>query len=414
MTGGGSSDVFADVVICSPWRTPVGRFGGALAGVSAAELGAAVVRGLLEREPLAPEDVDEVVMGHCYPTSEAPDIGRVVALDAGLPITTTGVQIDRRCGSGLQAVVYAALQVASGAQGLVLAGGVESMSTIPYYTTDMRWGARTGQVQMHDPLVRGRATPGGKNFPVEGGMLETAETLATEYGIAREAQDQLALMSHERAVAAIDGGIFDEEIIPIEVPGKKGATAVVDVDEHPRRGLTAEALGRLKPVLQAVNPGATVTAGNASGQNDGAAVCVVTDRATAERLGLEPLARIRSWAVAGVDPRRMGIGPVPAVDAALERAGLKLSEVDLLEVNEAFAAQLLACMSAWNLGADDLARLNVHGSGISLGHPVGATGVRILTTLLREMKRREVPIGVETMCIGGGQGLAAVFERIAS
>ena len=414
MSNGGQGDLFADVVICSPWRSPVGRFGGSLAGVSAAELGAAVVRGLLEREPLVPEDVDEVVMGHCYPTSEAPDIGRVVALDAGLPVTTTGVQIDRRCGSGLQAVIYAALQVATGAQRIVLAGGVESMSTIPYYSTDMRWGARTGQVQMHDPLVRGRVTPGGKNFPVEGGMLETAETLAKEYDVSREDQDRLALTSHERAIAATDAGIFAEEIIPVEVAGPKGASTVVGVDEHPRRGLTAETLGRLDPVRLTVDPDATVTAGNASGQNDGAAVCVVTDRRTAERLGLEPLARIRSWAVAGVDPRRMGIGPVPAVDAALERADLKLSEVDLLEVNEAFAAQLIACLRAWHLGDDDLARINVHGSGISLGHPVGATGVRILTTLLREMKRRQVPIGVESMCIGGGQGLAAVFERLAA
>jgi acetyl-CoA C-acetyltransferase len=296
----------------------------------------------------------------------------------------------------------------------VLAGGVESMSTIPYYTTDMRWGARTGQVQMHDPLVRGRATPGGKNFPVEGGMLETAETLAKEYDISREEQDQLALASHERAIAAIDAGVFAEEIVPVEVPGGKGSVTIVDTDEHPRRGLTPEALARLTPIRLGIDPEATVTAANASGQNDGAAVCVVTSRQNAERFGLEPLARIRSWAVAGVDPRRMGIGPVPAVEAALERAGLKLSEVDLLEVNEAFAAQVLACAKAWGLSADDMARVNVHGSGISLGHPVGATGVRILATLLREMKRREVPIGVESMCIGGGQGLAAVFERVAS
>jgi acetyl-CoA C-acetyltransferase len=409
-----STDVFRDVVVCAPWRTPVGRFGGSLRTLSAPELGAAVVRGMLERELLAPEQVDEIVMGHCYPTSEAPDIGRVVALDAGLPITTTGVQVDRRCGSGLQAVVYAALQVGSGAQQLVLAGGVESMSTIPYYTTDMRWGARTGQVQMHDPLVRGRATPGGKNFPVEGGMLETAETLAKEYDIGREEQDQLALGSHQRAIAAIDAGLFAEEIVPVEVPGGKGAVTIVDTDEHPRRGLTPEALARLTPIRLGIDPEATVTAANASGQNDGAAVCVVTNRQNAERLGLEPLARIRSWAVAGVDPRRMGLGPVPAVDAALQRAGLKLSQVDLLEVNEAFAAQMLACAKAWGLSADDLARVNVHGSGISLGHPVGATGVRILATLLREMKRCEVPIGVESMCIGGGQGLAAVFERVAS
>ncbi|MCB8913985.1 acetyl-CoA C-acetyltransferase [Rhodococcus rhodochrous] len=408
-----SQELLADVVVCAPWRTPVGRFGGTLAPMSAAELGAAVVAGLLEREQIAPDLVDEVVMGHCYPTSEAPDIGRVVALDAGLPVTTTGVQVDRRCGSGLQAVLDAALQVASGTHSLVIAGGVESMSNIPYYTTDMRWGARLGQVELHDPLVRGRATPGGKNYPVEGGMLETAETLAREFAISRAEQDALAYDSHQRALAAIDAGLFAEEIIPVKVPGRKGAVTVVDVDEHPRRGLTREALAALAPVRLGVDPDATVTAGNASGQNDGAAACVVTDRQTADRLGLEPFARIRSWAVAGVDPHRMGIGPVPAVDMALERAGLTMQDVDLLEVNEAFASQVLACVKAWGLGADDLARLNVHGSGISLGHPVGATGVRILATLLREMRRREASISVETMCIGGGQGLAAVFERVS-
>ncbi|GAF43042.1 acetyl-CoA C-acetyltransferase [Rhodococcus wratislaviensis] len=408
-----SPDLLSDVVVCAPWRTPGGRFGGALAPLSAAELGAAALTGLLAREQLTPDRIDEVVMGHCYPTSEAPNIGRVVALDAGLPVTTTGVQVDRRCGSGPQAVLHAALQVASGAQRLIVAGGVESMSNIPHHTTDMRWGARTGQMELHDPLVRGRVTPGGKNYPVEGGMLETAETPAREYDISREEQDTLALDSHQRALAAIDQGVFADEILPFEVPGRKGAVTVVGVDEHPRRGLTRDTLAARAPVRLDADPGATVTAANASGQNDGAAVCIVTDPQTAEQLGLELFARIRSWTVAGMDPRRMGIGPAPAVDAALARAGLTLKDVDLLEVNEAFAAQVLACVKTWGLGKDDLARLNVHGSGISLGHPVGATGVRILTTFLREMKRREASVGVETMCIGGGQGLAAVFELVS-
>jgi acetyl-CoA C-acetyltransferase len=400
-----------EVVIATPRRTPVGRFGGALKALSAAQLGAHVVEHLMAESGIDPATVDEVVLGHCYPTSEAPDIGRVVALDAGLPVEVTGAQVDRRCGSGLQAVIYAALEVAHGASDLVIAGGVESMSNIPYYTLDMRWGARTGQVEMHDPLVRGRATPGGRNFPVQGGMLETAENLRRDYVISRDEQDQLSWESHQRAVRAIDQGLFKEELVPVVVPGRKGASTVVDVDEHPRRGLTREQLGTLPPVRAGVDPEATVTAGNASGQNDGAAACFVTTPEVAVRLGLQPLAYLRSWARAGVDPSRMGIGPVPAVNQALERSGLTFAEVDLLEVNEAFAAQILACTRAWGFGASDFERLNVNGSGISLGHPVGATGVRVLATLLHELQRRQARWGVESMCIGGGQGLAAVFER---
>jgi acetyl-CoA C-acetyltransferase len=405
------AEVLRDVVIATPRRTPVGRFGGAFKDLSAAQLGARVVEHLMAQSGIDPAAVDEVVFGHCYPTSEAPDIGRVVALDAGLPVEVTGVQVDRRCGSGLQAVIYAALEVAHGVSDLVIAGGVESMSNIPYYTLDMRWGARSGQVEMHDPLVRGRATPGGRNFPVQGGMLETAENLRREYGITRGEQDQLAWESHQRAVRAIDQGLFADELVPVMVPGPKGTSTVVDVDEHPRRGLSVERLAELPAVRAGVDPEATVTAGNASGQNDGAAACFVTTPEAAHRRGLQPLAYLRSWARAGVDPARMGIGPVPAVDRAVERAGLRLAEIDLLEVNEAFAAQVLACTRAWGFGGADFERLNVNGSGISLGHPVGATGVRILATLLHELQRRQARWAVESMCIGGGQGLAAVFER---
>jgi acetyl-CoA C-acetyltransferase len=408
------ADGLRDVVIATPRRTPVGRFGGAFKDLSAAQLGAQVVEHLVTQSGIDPAAVDEVVLGHCYPTSEAPDIGRVVALDAGLPVEVTGVQVDRRCGSGLQAVIYAALEVAHGASDLVIAGGVESMSNIPYYTLDMRWGARTGQVEMHDPLVRGRATPGGRNFPVQGGMLETAENLRREYGITRDEQDQLALESHQRAVRAIDQGLFADEIVPVVVPGPKGTSTVVDVDEHPRRDLSLERLAELPAVRAGVDPEATVTAGNASGQNDGAAACFVTTPEAAHRRGLQPLAYLRTWARAGVEPSRMGIGPVPAVDRAVQRAGLSLTEIDLLEVNEAFAAQILACTRAWGFGAADFDRLNVNGSGISLGHPVGATGVRMLATLLHELQRRQARWGVESMCIGGGQGLAAVFERYAA
>jgi acetyl-CoA C-acetyltransferase len=266
-------------------------------------------------------------------------------------------------------------------------------------------------VALTDRLARGRVTAGGVNYPVPGGMLETAENLRREYAIPRQEQDELAVRSHERAVAAQRSGVFAEEIVPVPVADRKAGTRYVDTDEHPRADTTLEALARLRPVRLAQDPEATVTAGNASGQNDGAAACLVTTPDKAAELGLAPLARLVSWSAAGVAPATMGIGPVPATARALDRAGLKLSDMDLIELNEAFAAQVLAVIREWGLAADD-ARVNVHGSGISLGHPVGATGGRILATLLREMRRRGARYGLETMCIGGGQGLAAVFELV--
>jgi acetyl-CoA C-acetyltransferase len=402
--------VIRDVVICEPLRTPVGGFGGTLRTVPAHVLGATVVRAVLERTGLDPAAVDELVLGQSYPTMDAPAVGRVVALDAGLPVTVTGQQIDRRCGSGLQAVLTAAMQVQTGVSDVVLAGGVESMSRAPFYSGDMRWGTPAGPgVLLHDALARGRVTAGGEHFPVPGGMLETAENLRRTFGIGRDEQDELAVRSHRRAAAAQAAGVFAEEIVPVTVPGRRGDT-VVETDEHIRPDSSVEVLARLRPVLGRDDPDATVTAGNASGQNDGAAVCVVTTLERAAALGLRPLVRLVSWAVAGVPPATMGIGPVPATAAALDRARLTLDDVDLIELNEAFAAQVLAVAREWKL--DDLDRVNVHGSGISLGHPVGATGARILTTLSREMVRRGARYGLETMCIGGGQGLAAVFERV--
>jgi acetyl-CoA C-acetyltransferase len=399
-----------EAVICEPLRTPVGRFGGALRDVPAHRLGATVLRGLLERTGLASEQVDEVILGHCYPTMEAPAIGRVVALDAGLGTDVPGLQLDRRCGSGLQAVLQGAMQVQTGVNDVVLAGGAESMSSAPFYSTSMRWGVRGDGVQLHDSLARGRVTAGGENHPVPGGMLETAENLREEYSIPRDEQDELSVRSHQRAVAAQADGRFDDEIVPVTVPNRKG-DVVVDTDEHPRSDTTAEKLAGLRPVLGKQDPQATVTAGNSSGQNDGASICVVTTPQRAAELGLRPLARLVSWAVAGVPPRTMGIGPVPASAKALDLAGLALADIDLVELNEAFAAQVLAVTREWKLAESDFDRLNVNGSGISLGHPVGATGGRILATLLREMDRREARYGLETMCIGGGQGLAAIFER---
>jgi acetyl-CoA C-acetyltransferase len=400
-----------EAVICEPLRTAVGRFGGVLRDASVQELAATVIAELLARTGLPADSVDDVVLGQGYPNGEAVAVGRVAALDAGLPITVPGLQVDRRCGSGLQAVLYAAMQVQTGVADVVLAGGAESMSQTEYYSTSMRWGARADNVMFYDRLARGRITAGGKNFPVPGGMIETAENLRRRYEVPRQEQDELALRSHQRAVAAQTEGRFKDEIVPVTLHGRDGDT-VVDTDEHPRADTTLETLAKLRPVRLREDPDSTVTAGNASGQNDGAAICIVTTPERAAELGLRPLARLRSWAVAGVAPDTMGIGPVPASAKALERAGLAMADMDLIELNEAFAAQVLSVTREWGFKERDFERLNVNGSGISLGHPIGATGGRILATLLREMDRRGASLGLETMCIGGGQGLAAVFEAV--
>ena len=399
-------------VICSPLRTPVGRYGGVLRSVPPQALAATVIQAVLERTGLAPDAVDDVILGTGYPNGESPALGRVAALDAGLPVTVPGAQVDRRCGSGLYAVLVAAMQVQTGQSDVVLAGGAESMSQVEFYTQGFRFDHPPADLRLHDRLARGRVTAGGLHHPVEGGMIETAENLRAEFDIPREEQDDLALRSHQRAVEAQEAGRFDAELVPVTVTGRKG-DSIVDRDEHPRADTTIEKLASLRPVRGRQDPDATVTAGNASGQNDGAAICVVTTPERAEQLGLEPMAQLVSWAMSGVEPHRMGIGPVPASAAALQRAGLAMTDMDLVELNEAFAAQVLAVTRSWGFGEADHERLNVNGSGISLGHPVGATGARILATMLHEMGRREARYGLETMCIGGGQGLAAVFERVA-
>jgi acetyl-CoA C-acetyltransferase len=401
-----------EAVICEPIRTAIGRFGGVLKDVAVQDLAATVIKEVLARTGVPPEAVEDVLLGQGYPNGEAPALGRIAALDAGLPITASGLQIDRRCGSGLQAILYAAMQVQTGASELVLAGGAESMSQTEYYTTSMRWGARTENVTFYDRLARGRITAGGCNYPVPGGMIETAETLRRQYQISRQEQDELSLMSHQRAVAAQSEGRFKDEIVPVTIHGRNGDT-IVDTDEHPRADSTIESLAKLRPIRLQEDPESTVTAGNASGQNDAGSICIVTTPEKAAELGIRPLARLRSWAVAGVAPATMGIGPVPASAKALERAGLSMDDIDLIELNEAFAAQVLAVTREWEFKERDFDRLNVNGSGISLGHPIGATGGRILATLLREMDRRGASLGLETMCIGGGQGLAAVFEAVA-
>lgn len=401
-----------DVVIAAPLRTPVGRFGGALRTVPVQELAATVIRALVGRTGIDPERIDDVVLGHAYPGGDAPALGRVAALDAGLPVTVPGFQLDRRCGSGLAALLHAAAVVGGGGADTILAGGAESMSNVGFVAGGgLRFDRVGGTIELRDGLDLSRTTAGGRFHPVAGGMLETAENLRREFGIPREDQDRLAQRSHERAVAAQDSGRFADEIVPVEVTVRGEVRSVVD-DEHPRRDASLVGLAALRPVRAKIDPEATVTAGNASGQNDGAAMALVTTRDRAERDGIGPLVRVVGWGLAGLEPERMGLGPVPATELALARAGLTLADMDLIELNEAFAAQVLAVLRAWGMAADD-ERLNVNGSGISLGHPVGATGARIVATLTHELHRRGARYGLVTMCIGGGQGLAAILERVA-
>jgi acetyl-CoA C-acetyltransferase len=401
-----------DAVICSPVRTPVGRYGGVLKDVDAETLATAVVKAVMERTGLDPAAVDDCIFGQGYPGGETPAVGRIAALAAGLPVEVPGYQIDRRCGSSLQAICLAAMEVQTGVVDVALAGGVESMSSVEFYTLGVRWGPNRGNLSLIDRLDRGRVTASSRLYPVEGGMLETAENLRRKYSIPREEQDEYALRSHQRAVAAWDEGRFDKEIVPVSVTSNRGEQTLVDKDEHPRRDTSLEKLAALRPVRIRQDPESTVTAGNASGENDAAACCIVTTPERARDLGLQPLAKLRSWAVAGVHPAYMGLGPVPATKKALERVGLSLADMDIIELNEAFAAQVLACTREWGFTERDYDRMNVNGSGISIGHPVGATGARIMATLLYEMERRDAQFGLETMCIGGGQGIAAVIERV--
>ncbi len=395
-----------EVAIVCPLRTPVGRFLGGLAPIPASRLAARVLETLLERTGVDPGCIDDVVLGHGYPSGEEPCIGRLVALQAGLPIEVPGYQLDRRCGSGLQAVINAAMMVQTGAADVVVAGGTDSMSRVEHYTTDMRGGSRLGSATLHDRLVRARVTVSPEErFGVISGMIETAENLAEKYDVSREEQDRYALRSHQRASSAVEAGRFDTEIVPISVPQRKGDPLVIERDEGPRADTTLEKLASLRP-LQA---GGTVTAGNASSQNDAAALCLVVSGDKLDELGLEPLAWFRGWAVAGCHPATMGIGPVPAVAKLFDRTGTRWTDIDLVELNEAFAAQVLSVLREWPEVDPEI--VNVNGSGISLGHPIAATGARILTTLCYEMSRRGARIGLETMCIGGGQGLAALIER---
>jgi acetyl-CoA C-acetyltransferase len=392
-------------IVC-PLRTAVGRFGGALRTVSVEDLGATVVKAIMERTRLPAHAVDDVVFAQSYANSETPCVGRWIALHAGLPITVPGMQIDRRCGGGLQAIVTAAMMVQSGAADVVIAGGVESMSNIEYYTTSARWGARMGSMQVYDRLERGRERSQPEHrFGRISGMIETAENLARDYHISREEADDFAARSHKRASRAQDNNLFDDEIVPIRIEQRGTPDLSFERDEGVRADASQGTLAELRPLMK----DGTVTAGNASQQNDAAAACLIVAEDKLSEMKLEPMGYLVGWSAVGCDPATMGIGPVPAVEKLFKKTDLTFDQMDLVELNEAFAVQVLAVLKGWKWNDPD--RLNVNGSGISLGHPIGATGVRILTTLLHELRRRKGRYGLETMCIGGGQGVAAIFER---
>lgn len=395
-----------EAYIVSPLRTPIGKFGGGLASLTAVDLSVKIIQSILEKTQIDPATLDEVIASQSYSSSEAPCLGRYAALAAGLPIEVPGYTLDRRCGSGLQALLNAAMNVQTGQAEAVMVIGVESMSNIEYYSTNMRWGSRAGNVTFYDRLERGRE----RSQPVErfgyiSGMPETADNLANEYNISREECDAFAAASHQKAEDAWNKGYFANEVIPVEITTKK-TTTIVERDEGIRAGTTVESLAKLR----AIRENGVSTAGNSSQQNDAASGCLVVSAKYAKKHGLKPLAKIVGWAAVGCEPSRMGIGPVPAVEKLLTKLDMKIGDINLIEVNEAFAAQALAVLKGLNI--QDYSNVNVNGSGISLGHPIGATGMRIMTSLVHEMQRRDARYGLETMCIGGGQGLAALFEKV--
>ncbi|HZI95517.1 MAG TPA: acetyl-CoA C-acetyltransferase [Patescibacteria group bacterium] len=391
-----------DVVIAACVRTPIGRFGGALAGLTAAELGAAAARAALHRGGVAGADLDEVIVGCARQAGAGPNVARQVAHRAGVPHAVPAFTVNKACGSGLKSVLLATQSIRLGDASIVLAGGCESMSRVPYYVEGARWGARMGDAPLVDGMYRD-----GFLCPLCGQLMgQTAENLADKYAISRQEQDRYAALSQNRAEAARLGGMFRDEIEPIEVKQRSGKLVLVEADEHPRDGVTAESLAALPPVFR---ENGTVHAGNSSGITDGASAAILMTLAEAHRRGLSPLFRVRAWATAGVEPELMGIGPVPAIRSLLEKAGLQISDIDLIEINEAFAAQVLACVK--ELGIDP-ARLNVNGGAIALGHPIGASGARVVVTLLHEMARRRARFGIASLCISGGMGIAALFEAV--
>ncbi|HEV2765098.1 MAG TPA: acetyl-CoA C-acetyltransferase [Pyrinomonadaceae bacterium] len=391
-----------EVFLVGSARTPIGRFGGALAGLTAAELGALAAAESLRRAGLEPGAVQDVVWACARQAGGGPNVGRQIAYRAGVPETVPASTINQACGSGLKAIVLAAQEILLGRARAVLAGGVESMSRVPYFAEGARWGVRMGNAELVDGMYRD-----GFLDPLSGLVMgETAENLARQYEITRDEQDAYALRSQQRAAAAIESGRFDPEIFAVELKGRKGERVSFSRDEHPRADSSLEGLRKLAPVF---SKDGTVTAGNSSGITDGAAAVVVMGAEALKESGAEPQARVVDYEFAGVAPEVMGVGPVPAVRRLLERQKLKLDEIDLIELNEAFAAQVIACDRELGFDAE---RLNVNGGAIALGHPIGCTGVRITTTLLHEMRRRKVRRGLATLCVSGGLGVALLVERV--
>ncbi len=391
-----------NIFLAGAVRTPIGKFGGVLTPLQAADLGSAVAKAALERSGTPADAVDEAIFGNSRQAGVRPNVARQIAHRAGVPDTTPAYTINKACGSSLKAIMNAYGAIALGDADVVLAGGTESMSNTPYLMLGARWGYRLG----HSEIVDGMYRDGFLCPLCEQLMGDTAENLVDKYGISREESDRYASQSQQRCEAARRSGRFKDEIVPVEVPGRKGQVSTISEDEHPRDGVTPESLAKLPPVFR---KDGTVHAGNSSGITDGAAAVVVLSEEKAQELGVEPMARIVGYASAGVDPAIMGIGPVPAVKKLLDKTGLSLNDIDLIELNEAFASQVLACHKELDF---DLERVIVNGGAISLGHPIGATGTRLVVTLLHEMKKRDARRGLATLCISGGLGLALLVEKV--
>ncbi len=394
-----------DVVIVAGCRTPIGSFGQSLRDVRAFQLGALVMTEALKRAGIEGGNLDDVIFGDCIQTSDEANTARTAALKAGIPVEIPAVTIQRQCASAMQATIFGAQQIICGDSEIVLTGGVESMSNAPYVLKKARWGARLQHGEMTDvmwELLHSGSGLLGEPFI----MGQTAENLAEKYNISREEQDEVAFQSHQKAIAAIESGRFKDEIVPVPIPQRKGEPKMFTTDEHARKDVSLESLASLKPVFKKTG---TVTAGNSSGLNDGAAAMILMSAKKAKELGLKPLARLCANAVAGVEPHLMGYGPVPAVQKLLKKTGKNLQDIDLIECNEAFAAQYLSCEKGLGLNRSIV---NVNGSGIALGHPVGCTGARIIISLIFEMKKRNAKQGIATLCVGGGMGAAVLIENL--
>ncbi len=391
-----------EIVLAGATRTPIGTFEGAFAEFHPAKLGAIAIAEALKRAGVAASQVDDVLLGEVIQGGQGMNVARQAAIQAGIPVEATAMTLNQVCASGLRAVAMAAQQIGMGDSRIVVAGGTESMSTAPYVLRKARFGYRMGNGELVDSMISDSLTCAIERYH----MGLTAENVAAEMGISREEQDQFAVESQAKAAAALESGRFEDEIVPVEVPRGKGLLLRVEKDEHPRPGTTIDKLAKLKPAFK---PDGTVTAGNSSGINDGAAAMVVMSASTARDLGVTPQARIVGYGWAGVEPRIMGLGPVPAIKRALEKTGLGLSDIDLIELNEAFAAQSLGVIRQLDL---DRSKLNVNGGAIALGHPVGASGARILVTLTHEMAKRKSKLGMATLCAGGGQGIAMIVESL--